>query len=393
LNGLLDLCAPRLRKWEWDRLRHLCHLEERTIPAPGNHAFQDFLCWSPDGTRLAGLSTVVERPAGGWNSDYPANAQILDIVHEDRRALLVPDVRIATWDPQGQQLLVYKKDETLARVEPDTGAATRLWSLPVAKLGVWEIAWSPDGRRVAVSRSIGTGSNLRVWDARTGQGERELTGHKEQVYAVAWSADSKRLASASQDHTVRVWDPDTGASVLTLTGHTANVQAVAWSLDGSRLATGSEDQTARIWDPRNGRMTAVLNGHGGRVNAVAWRPDGACLATAGDDHTVRLWEPGTGKPLAILRGHADRVFRLAWKPDGSRLASASDDQTIKIWDPTRAGNRSTWTSIPLKSRRSRGALTTGSSPRPMPIPSCGSGTPRLAAWSSSSKGTPTASTP
>ena len=39
VQRLLDLCAPRLRRWEWDRLRHLCHLEERTIPAPGNHAW------------------------------------------------------------------------------------------------------------------------------------------------------------------------------------------------------------------------------------------------------------------------------------------------------------------------------------------------------------------
>ena len=207
VKRLLDLGAPRLRRWEWDRLRHLCHLEERTIPAPGNHAFQDFLCWSPDGTRLAGLSVVPERPAGGWGSDYHSHAQIIDVAHEDRPAVLVPEVRVAAWDSQGQQLLVYKKDESLARVEPATGAATRLWSLPVAKLGIWDIAWSPDGRRVAVSRSIGTGSNLRVWDAHSGQGERMLTGHKEQVYAVAWSPDSKRLASASQDDTIRVWDP------------------------------------------------------------------------------------------------------------------------------------------------------------------------------------------
>src|SRR5436305_3435442 len=29
VERLLDLCAPRLRRWEWDRLRHLCHLDER----------------------------------------------------------------------------------------------------------------------------------------------------------------------------------------------------------------------------------------------------------------------------------------------------------------------------------------------------------------------------
>ena len=167
---------------------------------------------------------------------------------------LVPQVRKAAWDRQGQQILVYKEDESLASVAVTDGATIRLWSLPVGKLGIWDIAWSPDGRRVAVSRSISTGSDLRVWDARTGQGERVLAGHQEQVYAVAWSADSKRLASASQDGTIRVWDPDTGASVLTLAGHAGAVQAVAWSLDGGRLATGGLDQTARIWDARTGRM-------------------------------------------------------------------------------------------------------------------------------------------
>jgi len=344
VQRLLDLCAPRLRRWEWDRLRHLCHLDERTIPAPGNHAFSDYLSWSPDGTHLAGKSDVTERPNGGRLSDYHANVQILDMVHEDRRALLVPMVVKAAWGPLGQPLFVYKTygtdrvtEESLESVDAATGMATRLWPLPVGKLGVFDVGWSPDGRRVAVSRSTHTGSNLRVWDARTGQGERVLTGHKEQVYAVAWSPDGKRLASASQDRTIRVWDPDTGASVLTLTGGVGEVVAVAWSLDGSRLATGSRDQTARIWDARTGQMIATLNGHNGTVNGVAWRPDGSSVATAGDDRTVRLWDSVTGKPLAILRGHADRVFRIAWKPDGSRLASASEDQTIKIWDPFHAG--------------------------------------------------------
>jgi WD40 repeat protein len=337
VQRLLDLCAPRLRGWEWQRLRYLCHLDERTISAPGNHAGSTFLSWSPDGTRLVSLRASKERPGGGWNNeDYDEHAQIIHVPHEDRPAVLVPGVRKAAWEPLGQQLLVYRKDESLARVEADTSAVSRLWSLPVARLGVWDVAWSPDGRRVAVARSSGLGSNLRVWDAQTGQGERVLTGHQEQVYAVAWSPGSKRLASASEDGTIRVWDPDTGASVLTLTGHAGAVKAVAWSPDGNRLATGSQDQSARIWDAQTGHMIAVLGGHGGYVNAVAWRPDGSSLATASDDRTIRLWDPGTGKPLSIFRGHADRVFQLTWKPDGSRLASISGDQTIKIWDPFHA---------------------------------------------------------
>jgi WD40 repeat protein/predicted Ser/Thr protein kinase len=355
VQHLLDLCPGRLRRWEWDRLRYLCHLDERTIPAPGNHAEFTFLCWNHDGTHLASLRTLDERPAGGWSkSGYHENAQIIDIPHEDRRAVLVPGVRKAVWDAQGHQLLAFevrragldpqgrqlasnKRDEILARFDAATGAVTRLWSLPFDKFGVWDVAWSPDGRRVAVTRSTPTGSNLRVWETATGQGERVLAGHQDQVYAVAWSPDSKRLASASQDRTIRVWDPDTGASVLTLTGHSGKVKAVAWSRDGSQVASGSNDQTARIWDARTGRTITHLSGHVGNVNAVAWRPDGSSVATAGDDRTIRLWDAATGKTLAVVRGHAERVFYVAWNPDGSRLASISGDQTIKIWDPFHAG--------------------------------------------------------
>ena len=39
-SSACSISAPRAcGGWEWDRLRHLCHLDERTIPAPGNHGF------------------------------------------------------------------------------------------------------------------------------------------------------------------------------------------------------------------------------------------------------------------------------------------------------------------------------------------------------------------
>jgi WD40 repeat protein len=88
---------------------------------------------------------------------------------------------------------------------------------------------------------------VQVWDVSTGQPTRTYTSHTDQVYSVAWSPDSKRLASASLDQTVRVWDASSGQSALTYTGHTDAVRSVAWSPDGTHLASASGDQTVRVW--------------------------------------------------------------------------------------------------------------------------------------------------
>jgi WD40 repeat protein len=40
-----------------------------------------------------------------------------------------------------------------------------------------------------------------------------LTGHTDNVYAVAFSRDGKRVVSASTDNLVKIWDTATGAEV------------------------------------------------------------------------------------------------------------------------------------------------------------------------------------
>jgi hypothetical protein len=99
---------------------------------------------------------------------------------------------------------------------------------------------------------------VRLWDPATGTALQKLEGHTSSIWSVAFSHDSKLLASASVDRTVRLWDLATGAALQRLEGHTDSVRAVVFSHDSKLLASVSVDRTVRLWDPAGGAALQTL---------------------------------------------------------------------------------------------------------------------------------------
>ena len=124
---------------------------------------------------------------------------------------------------------------------------------------------------------------------------------------VAFSPDSRLVASASDDGDVRLWDGVTGEPVGSpLRGHADWVQCVAFSPDGETLASASghpgAERAVRLWDVRTQQRQrgAPLLGHEALITWVAFSPSGAWLASSSQDGTVRIRDPRTGLALRTL---------------------------------------------------------------------------------------------
>ncbi len=144
-----------------------------------------------------------------------------------------------------------------------------------------------------------------------------------------------RYLAAIDASDVLVWDLAARGEPKRLAGHGADVWAVAFSPDSARVATASGDHTARIWDLAGRGRVVSLDGHDGYISAIAWSPDGGRVATASADHTVRLWDAETGAPLAVFYAHTDAVNDVEFGPTGDRVISASNDGTVRVFDARR----------------------------------------------------------
>ncbi|KAK4643691.1 hypothetical protein QC761_0070480 [Podospora bellae-mahoneyi] len=195
---------------------------------------------------------------------------------------------------------------------------------------VRSVAFSPDSKWLA----SGSGDNtIKIWEVATGSCTQTLEGHGDWVWSVAFSPDSKWLASGSAgDNTIKIWEVATGLCTQTLEGYSGWVTSVAFSPDSKWLALGSEDNIIKIWEAATGSCTQTLEGHRDSVWSVAFSPDSKWLASGLADNIIKIWEVATGSCTQTLEGHGDLVRSVAFSPDSKWLASGSGDNTIKIWE-------------------------------------------------------------
>ncbi len=197
---------------------------------------------------------------------------------------------------------------------------------------VWDVAFSPDSKTLATACADGFG---RIYSVPEGKLLVTTATKEANIWRVRFSPDGKLLATASGDASstsVKVWNAATGAETLSLVGHTARVRAIGFSPDGKLIATGSRDGTIRIWNSLDGRelkrFVVERTGRPEETEQLDFTADGNKLIAASRGSS-RFWDVSSGR---ILFKFEPTLTTCAVSPDGKRFALGSLEGKIEIFD-------------------------------------------------------------
>jgi len=289
--------------------------------------------FTPDGTHV--LTTELGGATRLWTI---ATAKLIRTLTPPRNRASTPEDQAAAFSPDGRRALTNLPDGVARLWNVATGEAVALQGNGT----VSSATFSPDGTLLVTipSRLDGT---AQVWDARTGASVAVLRGEKQQpLFAVAFSADSRSIATANAKGIVIVWRVRSGTRVGRVGGPAPWLTAAAFSRDGrSIIGVGGafgRRSGVRIWDLRTKRVSRVLRGMPSALDSATLSPRGTYAITIGEG-VADLWDVRSGRRISRLESDG-KVEQAAFSLDERRLVTQGAESPPTVWS-TADGTRLT----------------------------------------------------
>ncbi|MBB2946433.1 WD40 repeat protein [Actinoplanes lutulentus] len=273
-----------------------------------------------------GLASRLAVSAYGMDRSAPAGAAVMAALATGYTGELTTDspVLSAAFRPDGKAVAI--GGESTAELWAAAGAGfSRTVALPFDLGNVNELAFSPDGRTLAVAAD-----RLTLWDVADASAPRLITtrGRGPAVTDVRFSADGRRLFTIAARATL--WDIKDRGRPRALWNSSATAIPTVMSGDGTLFAGSGDDGRVTLWRTSGARIaTGISTG-----TPVALSANGRVLAVQDEKaiHFYDLTEPAEPRRRGTIALSGDRLSTIKFNPLGTAIALGRTDGTVEVWN-------------------------------------------------------------
>ncbi len=217
----------------------------------------------------------------------------------------------------------------------DVATGTPLPTLGDGGAGMWDVAYSPDGKTLACA---GWDKMLHLFDVATRTERKTITDDSgRNIRQISFSSDSKQIATGGSART-RLWNSDTGEEIVPPVKLRSDMCPTFLPGDNGLAGWCYSEGRIVVCDLPSGKKRDDWRAHPHpqAIEGLAVSPDGRYLASISNDSLARVWstpDQTDHTEVAKLVGHDGTVFAVVFTPDGSKLITGgADDLSIRVWD-------------------------------------------------------------
>lgn len=233
---------------------------------------------------------------------------------------------------------------------------------------VYSTCFSPDGKYLLMTS---TDKSVRIWNTKTGELFRELSGHRSFVYSASFSPDGKHIVSSSFDGEIRIWDfiEESFSKTWEITSYN-KPSRIQFAKDGDKIilfpslsyidiltevkSEGPIPTITRMsslndyfidiksdWQTKSskvciykyptGELWTQIEDSVEVVDADVIK-EMVVVVTDTSHNSIRFWDAKTNLLIDEVKAHDKRIWSINASPDAHCFLTSSDDGYIKVWD-------------------------------------------------------------